>query len=162
MTHLKTMPLHRPKISPPGAAVAGSPISVVQVLVGRRTADLKGAKQPLQITRVADLPDKGSPTPGSRHPRLCSQSLVGVQRGASQLKAVKGVIVLLKGQASSCWCAMQPPFVCRANALKGHKTQGGDELLPLPLGEQGMSAFHPPSALQKAAQSHRPTALSLP
>lgn len=31
--------------------------------------------------------------------------------------------------------------------LKGHKTQGGDELLLLTLGEQGMSAFHPPSAL---------------
>lgn len=109
------MPLHGPKISPSGDAVAGLPISVVQVLVGR-TADLKGAKQLLQITRVADLPDKGSPTPVSRHPGLCSQSLVGMQRGASQLKAVKGVIVLLKGQASSCWCAMQPPFVCRANA----------------------------------------------
>lgn len=77
------------------------------------------------------------------------------------MKAVKGVIVRLKGQATSCCCAGQPPFV------RGAKTErtpdpGGDDSLPLPLSERGAGPFHRPAAFQKAAQSRQRIALSLP
>lgn len=96
---------------------------MLQLLVGRRSADAKGAKQPLQITKAVDVPAKGSPSLGFWHTRLCSQPLAGVQRGTRQLKGVKGEIVLLEGQASSCWHAKLPPFV-PGLTLKGQETLG--------------------------------------
>lgn len=121
---------------------------MLQLLVGRRSADEKGAKQPLQITKAVDVPAKGSPSLGFWHTRLCSQPLEGVQRGTRQLKGVKGVIVLLEGQASSCWHAKLPPFVLRA---KPERTgdPGGDELLSLLLGERGDRTFHPLQPFRK-------------
>lgn len=62
----------------------------------------------LHIIRVAELPAKGSPFPGSQH-------LTGAWKGVRQAESTERVIVVPKGQASSCWAAKQPPFVHRAN-----------------------------------------------
>lgn len=57
--------------------------------------------------------------------------------------------MLLKGQASSCWRAKQPPFVRWTNAERTRDPRV-DKPPPLLLSEWGTGTFHPPSALQKA------------